>query len=408
MPKQIDRDLLDCLRRPNPYVEYRVEISAPDVRLVLRRPDQFIGADSLMVSGPTPANSLATGIGQSLQLAPTSVALASFLGESSSYDLNKEDPQRRLKGVSWKVDPTFNRGVLRSVVVRLKRIPVAGVYYYPLDFELQIFRVTRIPGTIGATAVSRYVHHQLLNPGVVVKNANIVWSGSPQKATITFDLQNYGIIVDNGPPDAVSPDQTTELPNYYFVVRPTNPPKTNSLFQWMVDTTTSRTIAGVGTFERSFWNRDSDQEEWKEQVFADCPYFVLNVESYPASGQAVYALDLGRAPAAGTTGQEVFERTVPRGTTALYEIATAGSSGPFTPLTDGDLVTPAQQTYWVRVTLASDTSGRASPGVQAMGIEFRTPIDVSVESILEFPSREISMPWGEASIPEAKLTVIRL
>jgi hypothetical protein len=31
MPRPIDKDLRDCLERANPYTEYRIEISQPDV-----------------------------------------------------------------------------------------------------------------------------------------------------------------------------------------------------------------------------------------------------------------------------------------------------------------------------------------------------------------------------------------
>ncbi len=70
MPRAIDAQLLDCLKRPNPNVERRVEISVPDVGLVVRRPDQFLGADALLVDGTTaPAGSFANAASGGLQLA---------------------------------------------------------------------------------------------------------------------------------------------------------------------------------------------------------------------------------------------------------------------------------------------------------------------------------------------------
>jgi hypothetical protein len=48
----------------------------------------------------------------------------------------------------------------------------------------------------------------------------------------------------------------------------------------------ARTIANIGTFERVWWNRNTDQDQWIRTAFADVPNIVLNVEGYPATGQA--------------------------------------------------------------------------------------------------------------------------
>lgn len=346
MPKSIDRDLLDCLRRPNPNVEYRVEISAPDVGRILRRPDQFGGPELVSM---TPANSLVAGT-RGLTLSASSSNLANFAGVGSSYDLNREDPQRRLKGMRWTVDPAFDRGVLRSFTARIKRSGSWWTSGVGLDFTLDVHRVTRIPGKrSGGGDWVEYVFPKLLS--VTLTAASIVWDGND--ATLTFPLQNYGVVIDNGPPDSVSPDQTSELPAYYFVVRPEKPPATTGLFSWYVDTATTRAIAGVGTFERVFWNRDSENEQWAQQVFADVPSCTIAINNYVPTGQAVYAIDLGRVPAAGTTGRVVFERHHPRNTVATLEISYAGPAGPWTPILNEDIITTAQQVYWLRVTLQS-------------------------------------------------------
>jgi hypothetical protein len=106
MPRTIDKDLLDCLERANPNIEYRAEIAQPDVGQVLRRQDQFIQAPSLV--SMTPASSLAASAQGSLTLAPSTVAIATFAGVAGSYDLDSRDtPDVRYKGLSW----TINQGL---------------------------------------------------------------------------------------------------------------------------------------------------------------------------------------------------------------------------------------------------------------------------------------------------------
>jgi hypothetical protein len=50
MPDVIDKDLRDCLERPNPYTSYRIEIAEPDVGQVLRRQDQFLQCSDARVA----------------------------------------------------------------------------------------------------------------------------------------------------------------------------------------------------------------------------------------------------------------------------------------------------------------------------------------------------------------------
>lgn len=347
MPKAVDRDLLDCLRRPNPNVEYRVEISAPDVSKVLRRPDEFT---SLIVPGSmTPANSMVTSL-RGFSLAATPTPLASFAGTQSSFDLNREDIQRRFKGMRWTVDNMFSEATLRSFTARVVR--ATGLYTPPVtDFELQIFKWTRTPGTRGGFSWTQWVPTPLLSGAVVIKGAAINWVAGA--ATLTFDLSNYGIVLRNGPPDAVNPEQTSEQRAYHFAVRPVNPPALNSSFAWKIDAATSRTIAGVGTFERVFWNRESDQEQWIETAYTDVPSCTIEIDTYPPSGSVIHVIDLGRVPTSGTISRFVFERIQPSGTSATAEISYAGSGGPWTPIKNGDVVSPAQQVYHVRTTLTS-------------------------------------------------------
>ncbi|MGK2933695.1 MAG: hypothetical protein ACSLFE_00420 [Gemmatimonadaceae bacterium] len=405
--RNIHPDLLDCLRRPNPYTELVTEISAPDTSDVLRRPDQFTGAKLL---SQTPGGSLATSPRGPLQIASASANIATFAGETGGqFDLNREDANRRLKGVGWQLDKDFVRAVLRTVTVRVGR---SIVFTTGQDFELQVFRVTKTPGlrytqnsTVG-TPWNEYAFTPLLTPAAVIKYASIAWAGN--KATLAFDLTNHGLVIENTPEQAVSPAQVGELPKYYIVVRRVNASSTLGSFEWLVDTVTARTIAGVGTFKKTFWARNSDQEQWAETTYEQCPNVTVAVEQFQAATEAVYALDLTRVPAAGTAGRVMFERLLPPGTTASLALSTAGSGGPWTAVKHGDVIAAAQQLYHLKVTLAADAALRSSPGVTAIGVEFRKTYDVSAESVLELPTREISLPWLEASIAEAKVRVLRL
>ena len=56
-----------------------------------------------------------------LELAPTVEPLASFTGTETSYHLNPEDPQRRRKGLSWRVSESFRGAILRSFRARVTR-----------------------------------------------------------------------------------------------------------------------------------------------------------------------------------------------------------------------------------------------------------------------------------------------
>lgn len=413
MPRPIDKDLRDCLERANPYTEYRIEISQPDVSQVLRRTDQFTQAPSLV--SMTPANSLAASARGALILAPAVGALASFPGVLSSYDLNGESPQRRVKGVAWTMDKAFSRVTLKSIQAKVQRVALGGLYF-EADFECQVFRITKTPGVKQANvgtpqyqsiAWTEYTFTPLLTPAPTLKASAQAWDGS-QIATLNFDLTNWNLTLDNSPAKAVGPDQVGELPEYLIVVRLAGkPPAGTGHFRWLVDNASARTIANIGTFERVWWNRSSDQDQWVRTSFADVPNITVNVENYPATGQGVYFIDQGKAPGATSTGRVDFQRSLPPGTSATLEISTAGAGGPWTSVKHGDVVATRQQTYHLRVTLNADSALRATPQINSMGIEFRIPQDVSVEGIPELPTREIDLPWPKASIPEGRIRVVR-
>jgi hypothetical protein len=95
-------------------------------------------------------------------------------------------------------------------------------------------------------------------------------------------------------------------------------------------------------------------------------------------------------PSAPSTGRVVFvrENPAPLGDGgATLELSTAGSGGPWTAVTHGDLVSTKQATYHARVTMNASADTHRSPVVEAIGIEFRTPVDVSAEARSSFRRR---------------------
>lgn len=403
MPKVMHPDLADCLRRANPYVEKRVEISVPDVSKVLRRPDQW-----------NPPAGFANGPRGGLELAATVATLAQFNGTQSHFDINVENEGRRVKGLAWTVATEFKSARIRSFSAKIRRV---GIVLPEIDFELQIHRVTQTPGfkksynagsqSYTSEGFTQYTFPGLLGPPIVKKAADITWVAN--EATLVFPLEQYGLILNNAPNPAPSADQTGELPYYIFSIRPLKlQPTLTGVFRWLTDTVASQDVAGIGTFKRVFWAADTDEAQWTPQDFSDTPNFKIDVEAYAASASVVYGLDTGAVPSAAAIGRIVLERKLPPGTDVTIEVSTTGSGGPFTVVKHGDLVaSPGQQVYHIRLTLIAPADLRATPIVLAAGIEFRIPIDVSAEAILELPSRQADLPWGRASIADARLTVIR-
>lgn len=284
MPRELHPDLRDCLERANPYTEYRIEISEPDVGQVLRRPDQFLSAPSLV--SMSPANSLSASAQGALILTPSDVPLVNFAGTQSFFDLNFDDASgsTRFKGLSWTMDKAFSQCTLMSFKAKIQRDSVWGPIMNDQKFELQIFRIMQIPGfktkNVGApnfsgTNVIRYEFFPQLNPAPVLKASDQVWASNV--ATLNFSqLINYRLTIRNIAGKAPTPDQTGDLPKILFAIRlvgKTKPP--NGTFSWRTDTASTRTISNVGTFERSFWARASEDVEWTEQVFADVPNVIF-------------------------------------------------------------------------------------------------------------------------------------
>ena len=81
------------------------------------------------------------------------------------------------------------------------------------------------------------------------------------------------------------------------------------------------------------------------------PSVKVEIDTYPATSQEVYAITLPRAPVAASVGRIVFIREDPLpvgdGGSTL-ELSTAGSGGPFTAVAHGDVVSTKQATYHLR------------------------------------------------------------
>jgi hypothetical protein len=66
-----------------------------------------------------------------------------------------------------------------------------------------------------------------------------------------------------------------------------------------------------------------------------------------------------------------------------------------------------QQTYHLRLTLTPPAPARMTPRVSQVGIEFRTPVDVSAECVIEPLTHAVEMPFGRAAIGEGRVSVVR-
>lgn len=408
MPRTLDPALLACLERENPSAELYVEITAPNVSRVLRRPnDQLLLSPDPQVS-LTPAASIVSAPSGGVALASTSSTLVSFLaGGSGAANVDQEDPATRIKGVSWAVDPAFDRAVIRSFTARLRRSSSS----LTSSFELQVYRASgqwgvlkKEDGTLRAFFFWNFV--PMLAVPAVVRSSNITWTANV--ADVVFDLTTAGLVVD-GSKEGLPSNSFSGRPTFYFSVRRITPAGLG-VFTWQADAVTSRTVAGVGIFDQTWWSRTRAGDAWAQTNFGQVPQCSIQVESYnPAGGfaQAVYKIDLGATPAAGTVGRIRFERSTPLGTVALLELSTAGSGGPWVTVADGDPVAVVQQLYHLRVKWTPSASFRSTPIVSAVGIEFRTPYDVTRESVIAPLSRDVEMPYGAATIGDGEVKVLR-
>lgn len=424
MPRPVDPMLREMLERENPRVDYEVIVAAPDVGYTVRRDiDQFFTTPPLVAGSISPVNSLVASHAGGLQLAATSFRLAQQETAATGTDIRLFPRDKHLKGMGWRVDATFDRATLRGFQARIERATLISGFKPRSRLQLQIYRANGIPGRLkyeNGTEKPRveWSFVPLLNPPALLTAAQMetAFAGGTL-AWATFDLSNYGLRLANSTPRG-SADITREPAVYYFeLVALDISPTADDWWRWVVGPLTGGSpfgvinVAGVGKFQRTWWGRPNpDTDEWVETRFPDCNLFRLDVDQYnPAGGlaEAIYLIDLGRTPVVASSGRVVFERGIPAGANATLELSTAGASGPWTFVSDGSVPAAKQQTYHLRVRLYPSVSLRVTPVLHAWGVEFKTPIDVSLESDPQLLPMEVGPPFLESSIGEGKITLVR-
>jgi hypothetical protein len=404
MPRAMDPRLVMAHERANPATCYMVDIAVPDVGQVLRRAaDQFLGAP--LVS-QTPASSLKADPAGALTLNSTATTLASFTHNDDFASTHIDAAgltDNHVRGLCWMVDPAFGKAVLRKVTVRLK-VDLVPFFHAPLTSRvgLQIYRRDNAGPASLPFLFSTFVP---LLPNVVWwQPSESSWDGSTHITVpdAVFDLTGQNVVLGSGD----GPNAQTE---YYFVLS-IDQGKDNQYF-WGRDRTAARTITGVGTFSDREWSVGNGVRAggWKENLTlpAAVPIASIEVEHFSSTSTAIYAIDVGGVPSTESEGRVVFDRGVPAGATAALSLSTAGSGGPWTAVTDGDVVAIKQQTYHLKLELDAPATLTIAPHVSALGIEFRTPVDVTAEATVEPIAQEIDVPFLAASIGEGSVSVVR-
>lgn len=399
MPRTVSRALRRMYERSNPNVRYAVEMHRPDVSAVFRRIDQFTGPAKL---SEVPAATLEADPSGGLTLVRAPSTIADFHVDDSSVGLLRPDATRHLRGLMWTMDGAFPAAVAKTVATRLHRNTTR-----PLTVALQIYRMGQTSPSSGATATTFIP--LLQNPPTIKTSA--VGFDAFDNATFTFDLTAYALDLRRAGVDGVGAngfDLIGQEIRYFFVIDVIDGSADNQL-EWIRDATTGRTIGGIGEFRDATWANATPGTAtgWGEGLFNQCPWFQLAVEAPVATSKAVYQIDLGAIPAASSVGRIVFEPGAPIGTSAALELSTSGVGGPWVLVNHGDLVAPSQQVYHLRLTLNRDAAQRQAPHVSAIGIEFRNPIDVSLEAVVDPVEQAISVPFCEAMIGQGTVSIVR-
>lgn len=413
MPRTVDPALRQLYERENPYVQEYVEIAVPDTGQVLRRWD-----DQLSVNPPrlseTPASTTQKSPGGGIMLQATAANLVSLNNDNAGgvITLDIPDTSRIVRGVGWAIPGNWKPTRLRRFSAKIKN--VSGFPLVPV-LELQIFRMRGVPGrvvnnTSGAVIaqIVQYTPTPLLSQPARYQN---LWNvGAIIDAT--WELSAFEFDVEHRNVPAPSLTQVGEVPEYIFEVTIVDPVYKN-FFEWRIDNTSSRSPAGLGTFQDVLWNRpnpDDPNSVWQRSQFAEVPCFTIDIDTYPATSVEVYALTLPKVPSAASTGRVVFirENPAPVGDgAALLELSSTSSSAGFAAVSHGDAVSVKQQNYWLRLTLNASADTHRSPIAEAIGIEFRTPADVSVEATIEPIPQDVNVPFLDSAIGEGRATVIR-
>lgn len=422
MSRVITQELLNALRRPNPNVYFRLEVSTPDSSQVLRRAvDQWLTMSNPLVS-ESPASSLTTDYTGALTLMSTNTTLANFPGTQSSTDnagqMGPPQNTTRLKAMGWQVDPSFDRSVIRSFSAVCKRTVASGAGFLMSQLQLQIYRVQVVPGALqvgpsNPVPFATYNFVPLLNPAPSFSVLDQINAGFPQtvaNVTATWDLSSYQIIVDGAACPPVIPGQAGTYPIYYFVVSAIDFGVNTDHHEWYIDTGTSQTVAGVGTFKRRWWVRGSNQldSKWVELIQGDTYNFNLKVESYSATSTAVYEIDMPTLAPTTSTVRTVIDSSVPPNSSLTVSYSKTASTGPWTACQNGDVISgPPQLKYWMQVVLNSLGQHRTSPQLRALGVECRTSVDLSYEAKPAFTAKALDLPFLKSSIGQLKLPMLR-
>jgi hypothetical protein len=415
MPRTLDPMLRQALERSNPNVGIYAEITAPDVGLVLRRWEDQFSVNPPRVSESPAASSISTpsgGLTIAQSASPT--AIAQRTANNAQIGVTSDEVKVIGPALMWTPDQGLKPVTLRRFIAHVKKTLLGGLAL-PLDWQLQIYRPRAIVGTLtrqqGTSTIIQDARQwtfekQLPTPAIWKYDVG-AWPAGTAEGDISFDLTPYNYSVHGFAPSPPTAG-TIDLPYLLFVVQPV---RFQSFFAWRVDSTTAITTAGIGKFQQLTWTKSTDPnkpDDWIEGTpLNQAPMFQLFVNDYQASTQEVYAIDLGAVPSTPTVGRIEFEAPTPSDTTSLLELSTAGSGGPWTAVKHHDVVGTKQQTYHLRVTLTRSTDHQRAPVVNALGVAFRTPFDVSLESNVGFLRHEVNVPFLAASIGEGNVRVLR-
>lgn len=413
MPRLLDPVMVRLHERSNPNTLHIVEVSTPDASQVLRRAvDQFLtDPPQLSVS---PASSLAADGSGALTLASTSANLFAFTNDvppaGADHGLLRPNPSTTLAGLFWQMDPAFTSCRLKSFTAMITGNVAAQER--TLKLSLQIYRqATQHIIAAGGIPGAQVIMIPVLSSPIVVSTSSFAWPTSGDRAAaVKFSMNGLGVVLTrSAAPMPGAYDTDVANPGYLFVISADDESADNML-GWRRDNTSASLMGGVGQFFDRVYTltNQGTVNSWTNTPGSiGVPAATLAIESYVSTSQAVYEIDLAGTPSAASTGRVVFTRGVPRGTSATLELSTAGSGGPWTAVTNGDVVTTKQATYHLRVTLDADSSGHIAPNVEAMGVEFRVPVDVSLESQVTPLTQAIDVPYLTGAIGEGTLAIMR-
>jgi hypothetical protein len=225
---------------------------------------------------------------------------------------------------------------LKTVIAKIRR---AGLEKN--DLALQIYRLQGEPaegvtqrvvvlGVVGTSPPSfaiKWSFIPLLHQPAIWKHDETAYSAG--KAFVTFDLTKDHFEFGRSNTPLANFDQAGEDQAYYFVITPLGQ-SSNDTYFWERDRTTSRAVAGVGSFQDVWWRRDNETDAYAWHLETDghngyeadaVPVCSIAIENYSATAQAIYALILPAAPQAASVGSVVFEAGLPTGTAATFERA---------------------------------------------------------------------------------------